>query len=114
MEFACQINKQIHLVYYPPYHSKYNPIERFWAALEHYWSGTLLTTINKVIETTKNVCWKGIKPLVGFLDKDYQNGVRLTPKQMKKYDDLLIRKIHIPKWDVNIIPSQEMRMLFSE
>jgi len=26
MEFACRINKRIHLVYYPPYHSKYNPI----------------------------------------------------------------------------------------
>ena len=24
------------LVYYPPYHSKYNPIERLWGILENY------------------------------------------------------------------------------
>jgi len=27
------------LVYYPPYHSKYNPIERCWSALEKKWNG---------------------------------------------------------------------------
>ena len=34
MEFACITNLNIHLIYYPPYHSKYNPIERVWAAVE--------------------------------------------------------------------------------
>ncbi|MCA6562571.1 MAG: hypothetical protein IM554_18065 [Pseudanabaena sp. M079S1SP2A07QC] len=24
------------MVYYPPYHSKYNSVERCWAALENY------------------------------------------------------------------------------
>jgi transposase len=28
-------------VYYPPYHSKYNPIERCWGVLEVYWNGEL-------------------------------------------------------------------------
>jgi transposase len=32
----------IELVYYPPYHSKYNPIERCWGVLEVYWNGELL------------------------------------------------------------------------
>jgi hypothetical protein len=35
---ACQVT--IVLVYYPPYHSKYNPIERCWGVLEVYWKGT--------------------------------------------------------------------------
>ena len=34
--WAKKINKSIHLVYYPPYHSKYNPIERCWATIEKY------------------------------------------------------------------------------
>ena len=29
-------------MYYPPYHSKYNPIERCWGVLEVYWNGELL------------------------------------------------------------------------
>lgn len=30
VEFADQTRLSIKLVYYPPYHSKYNPIERCW------------------------------------------------------------------------------------
>lgn len=29
---------------YPPYHSKYNPVERIWARLEMMWNGFLLTS----------------------------------------------------------------------
>ena len=32
VEFALQTGLRIRLIYYPPYHSKYNPIERCWAA----------------------------------------------------------------------------------
>ena len=34
VQFADGINRPIHLLYYPPYHSKYNPIERCWGILE--------------------------------------------------------------------------------
>src|SRR5512135_1615605 len=34
VQFADWSNLAIHWVYYPPYHSKYNPIERCWSALE--------------------------------------------------------------------------------
>lgn len=43
VEFAEQISKPIHLLYYPPYHSKYNPIERCWGILERHWNGAKLT-----------------------------------------------------------------------
>ena len=33
VEFADWSGLEIRLVYYPPYHSKYNPIERSWSAL---------------------------------------------------------------------------------
>jgi transposase len=31
IEFADWSGLEIRLVYYPPYHSKYNPIERCWS-----------------------------------------------------------------------------------
>ena len=34
VQFADWSGLEIRLVYYPPYHSKYNPIERCWSALE--------------------------------------------------------------------------------
>ena len=39
IEFADWSRLQIRLVYYPPYHSKYNPIERCWSSLELKWGG---------------------------------------------------------------------------
>ena len=71
MEFACITNLNIHLLYYPPHHSKYNPIERVWAAVENYWNATLLTSIDKVVNTIGNVTWKSINLTATFLDKVY-------------------------------------------
>jgi transposase len=34
IEFADKNHLEIMLAYYPPYHSKYNPIERSWGILE--------------------------------------------------------------------------------
>jgi len=35
IEFADKNNLEIMLAFYPPYHSKYNPIERCWGILEN-------------------------------------------------------------------------------
>ncbi|MCC7087308.1 MAG: transposase [Pirellulales bacterium] len=43
IEFADWSGLEIRLVYYPPYHSKYNPIERCWSSLQKKWNGVLLT-----------------------------------------------------------------------
>jgi transposase len=43
VEFADWSGLEIRLVYYPPYHSKYNPIERCWSSLQKKWNGVLLT-----------------------------------------------------------------------
>ena len=37
IEFADKNNLEIVLAYYPPYYSKYNPIERCWGILENHW-----------------------------------------------------------------------------
>jgi hypothetical protein len=40
VQFADQIGTPIHLLYYPPYHSQYHPMERCWGILERHWNGT--------------------------------------------------------------------------
>lgn len=114
MEFACITNLNVHLLYYPPYHSKYNPIERVWAAVENYWNGTLLTSIDKVVNTIGNVTWKSINLTATLLDKVYQKGVTLSDEKMKIREQFIQRNQDLPKWDIFIIPSYEMGMLFIE
>jgi hypothetical protein len=53
VEFAQRTGLEIRLVYYPPYHSKYNPIERVWGSLERHWNGTLLTDLGVAIRAFK-------------------------------------------------------------
>lgn len=43
-------NLRVRLVYYPPYHSKYNPAERRWGRLEEHWNGEILGAVDKAIE----------------------------------------------------------------
>ncbi len=39
--FAQQSQLHLELAYYPPYHSKYNPVERTFGWLEQHWNGSL-------------------------------------------------------------------------
>ena len=103
-EFADLYNIQVRLVYYPPYHSKYNAVERCWGRLEEHWNGAILDSVSKAIQWAKTMTWKGVKPIVHLCQKVYENGVILTNKEMKPYEDRIIRSSLLPKWDVTIEP----------
>ncbi len=47
--FARKYRLVVQLAYYPPYHSKYNPIERCWGVLEMHWNGSLLDSTEAVV-----------------------------------------------------------------
>ena len=102
--FAKATGLKVHLVYYPPYHSKYNPIERCWAFLEKHWNGALLSTAHTVIEWTKTMTWRATQPLVHVLCNDYAKGVRPTPSEMDVMSRFIKRHQELPKWDVLITP----------
>ncbi len=48
-DFADHTGLTVELAYYPPYHSKYNPIERVWGVLEQHWNGSLLESVEAVL-----------------------------------------------------------------
>ncbi len=101
-EFAQANTLNVHLVYYPPYHSKYNPVERCWGILETHWSGAILNSVDTALEWMKTMTWKGITPVVHFLDKMYERGISLTEREMKKYHDKVKRATKLSSWDLII------------
>jgi hypothetical protein len=103
-EFSDRYDIQVRLVYYPPYHSKYNPIERCWGRLEAHWNGEILNSAHKAIEWAKTMTWKGVNPIVHYCENIYETGVKLTEKEMKPYEERIIRSTLLPNWDVTIIP----------
>jgi hypothetical protein len=84
VEFAQKTQWQIRLIYYPPYHSKYNPIERCWAVLENYWNGAILDSIDAALNWASNMTWKGIKPLVHLVEGTYEKGVKVLTKELEQ------------------------------
>jgi len=108
VQFADQIGKPIHLLYYPPYHSKYNPIERCWGILELHWNGTKLVDVKTMLEWAKSMTWKGLHPIVELSRKGYQKGITLSKKAMQAIESRLERHPALPKWDILIRPASAL------
>jgi transposase len=110
VEFAQRFRLKIRLAYYPPYHSKYNPIERCWGILEQHWNGALLDSVDAVIHYARTMTWKGQHPVVALVTTTYQTGVKLTKKAMKVVETRLERVPSLDKWFVDIrCPSPAIR-----
>ena len=104
VQLVDTIGKPIQLLYYPPYHSKYNPIERCWGILALHWNGTQLQDANTMLAWAKSMTWKGLKPLVELSRKVYAKGVTLSKSAMQAVEARLERNPLLPKWDMLISP----------
>ncbi len=104
VEFAQATKLKIRLIYYPPYHSKYNSIERCWAALENYWNGTILDTVETALQWASNMKWHDFTPIVEFVETDYPKGIKLSAEQLSSFSEQWQRSETLPKWDVTIVP----------
>lgn len=102
LEFVRQYQVNIRLAYYPPYHSKYNPIERCWGILEQHWNGSLLDSVDAIIQFASTMTWKGKHPVVTLVTATYQTGVKLTKEAMKVLETQLQRLPSLEKWFVDI------------
>ena len=104
VEFADKNGLVIELVYYPPYQSKYNSIERCWGVLEQHWNGAILNSLEAVLAWAQTMTWKGIPPIVRLLENVYSKGVRLCRQAIQPYADRLRRLPSLLKWSVEIFP----------
>jgi hypothetical protein len=104
VEFSDRHQLTLELAYYPPYHSKYNRIERCWGSLENHWNGSLLANIDTALQWAKTMTWRGVSPMVHLLDRVYATGVRLTKSAFRPIAARLRRSATLPKWSVVIQP----------
>ena len=102
VDFVENEKIEIELAYYPPYHSKYNPIERVWGVLEKHWNGTLLDSISKVTGFAKSMTYNGNSPIVKLVDETYTTGVKLTKLEMREVERKIVRLSGLEKWSVSI------------
>jgi Rhodopirellula transposase DDE domain len=102
VEFARKFDVLVQLAYYPPYHSKYNPVERCWGILEMHWNGSLMDSIQTVVRFAESMTWKGRHPRVSVVETVYHKGVKLKSKEMKALESEVVRLTGLGKWFVKI------------
>lgn len=106
VQFADSSGTRMHLAYYPPYHSKYNPAERPWARLEKWWNGSLLDTVEAAVGFASSMTWKGeLSTVVEWFHKRYHKGVKLTKKAMEPFENRIERLPGLGKWFLEIAPA---------
>lgn len=98
------IGLPIRVAHYPPYCSKYNPIERrFFPHLGRACSGMLFETIETVANLMRRAATStGLRTTVNVIRRCYETGRNATDEMKQqlriKYDELL------PKWNYTAVP----------
>ena len=119
VEFAQRHCVNIRLAYYPPYHSKYNPIERTWGILENHWNGSILDEIDTVLNFARTMTWKGQNPVVRLVTKIYKTGVKLAKQAMAEVENQIQRltcvlvhdeQLNLGKWFIDIVYNSELKL----
>jgi hypothetical protein len=103
--FAHQTGLTVRLAYYPPSHSKSNPLERCWGLLENHWNGALRDAIDAVIQFAMTMTWRGKCPVVELVTATSQTGVKLTKQAMQMVETPIQRLPGLDKWFVDIVPT---------
>lgn len=101
---ADEIGVEIRIAHYPPYCSKYNPIEhRLFPHITRACQGVIFTSLETVTELIANTRTKtGLKVFVQVIDKIYETG-RKVSKTFKKEMRIVFDEI-LPKWNYRAIP----------
>lgn len=105
---ADEIGIEIRIAHYPPYCSKYNPIEhRLFPHVTRACQGVVFASIELVKELMEKTHTKtGLKAFVHIIDKVYQIGRKVTEEFKKTmqivFDDLL------PRWNYRALPCSQL------
>ena len=105
VKLSIKYNLIIELVYYPPYHSKYNKIERVWAHIQMEWRRITIDSLELLIDCLNKMKWKGIN-IEGNLSMDkYEKGIKVSDYEMEtEINPHIIREEGLEKWSLVITP----------
>lgn len=104
-DLADEIGIEIRIAHYPPYCSKYNPIEhRLFPHLTRACQGVLFNSVDVVKHLMeKTHTQKGLKVFVHVLDKVYQIGRKAT--EAFKQNMPIIHDAFLSQWNYRAVPA---------
>lgn len=104
---ADELGIEIRIAHYPPYTSKYNPIEhRLFPHLSRVCSGVIFETVEMVRQLMDKASTRtGLKVFATILDKTYETGRNATA-EFKKNMPIVFDK-DLPMWNYRAIPQTQ-------
>lgn len=104
-KLAKKYNIVIELAYYPPYCSKYNLIERYWARLQMFWNKIIIETKEELINVINKCTWNNVKTTAKINEKEYTKGKDVSYFEMEEIEEKqIIRDEKIKNWSIVITP----------
>jgi hypothetical protein len=107
-KFAQEVGIEVRVAHYPPYTSKYNPIEhRLFPHLTRACQGVILTSLELVKELMAKTSTKtGLRVSVNILDHVYHTGRRVAADVKERIR--IIFDEALPRWNYRILPGESM------
>jgi hypothetical protein len=95
---------EVRLIYYPPYHRKYNGIERYWGVLERPWNGYLLNSVETVLRRAGNFIWRRVRTTITLMEGMCEKGIEVSGKEKQNLERHLQRSEGLTWWGITIHP----------
>ena len=102
VQFVDRTGMDVELVYYPPYHSKYNPIQRCWGILESHWNGAILSSVPVALNWAATMTWRGVTPIVELVEGVYERDITIAKAAYRPILARLDQATKLKKWSVCI------------
>lgn len=114
MSLANRLGMNILVMHYPPYCSKFNPIEhRLFSQITRSWKGAPLMSVEdaakRAAETTTS---KGLKVFVDIVDKTYEIKRTVDSNHERNLHWNVVFDPNIPQWNYLIKPSNLSQVIF--
>ena len=106
-QLADRLDLEIRVAHYPPYTSKYNPIEhRFFPHVSRACRGMIFTNVEQVMHTmAKANTTQGLQTTVHLLQGDYPLGEKV-PENYKQTMRILFDE-ELPAWNYRAVPDKK-------
>ncbi len=107
-KLADEIGIEIRIAHYPPYTSKYNPIEhRFFPHVTRACRGVIFEDINIVRELMeKTETTTGLRATVNIIDREYKTGRKASEDFRENIP--IIFDDYLPQWNYRAVPNGQV------
>ena len=114
MDLANRLDMNLLVMHYPPYCSKWNPIEhRLFSQITRSWSGAPLLSIEQAAQrAARTTTSKGLTVHVNINNKTYDIQRPIDNNYERRLKWQVVHRPNLPKWNYLVKPDNPSQLIF--